>query len=138
MRRIIGLFYCVTLFAFILSATIPFLAVYNTTTLSSDLSNAPAIFGDKIIICTENGFKLVSIESLADDHHSTPTEHTNFQCALCYIAAQQMHYVDPTILHSTVAYLDSHSISYVRPNSTSIISYRYTLADSRAPPTSFV
>jgi len=78
-RRILS----VTLVAFLVSVMLPFFATYNISANAGDETSS--IFGDKILICTASGFKWIDI----DDLDSEPEDsHKNFECPLCFAAAQ--------------------------------------------------
>lgn len=79
----------ITLMAFVMSVFLPFFAVYSIPSASAALeNNQSSLFGDKILICTKNGFKWVSWEDLEDEEHTPePTKH--FKCAVCYVSAHE-------------------------------------------------
>ncbi len=72
---------------------LPFFATYAVS-LQGDKS-IDSIFGDKILLCTAEGFRLVDISEL-DEHEGESHE---YQCPLCYVAA---HYqvIEPVQLAS--------------------------------------
>lgn len=71
----------------LLQSLVPFYAVYQAPSL--DAPHMASLFGDKVLICSSEGFRLVSWEELLkgggqrlpDEHHA------KYQCALCYVAA---------------------------------------------------
>lgn len=72
-----------TLIAFLFNALLPFFAVYQAPANGAKLS---AVFGEKMLLCTGDGFKLVSWDDLANGKEKS-NPHKKFQCALCYVAA---------------------------------------------------
>lgn len=74
----------VTLFAFILSAILPFFAVYNLPYTNEKTTQLSSIFGSKILVCTAEGFKLINI---ADIEKNKPQPHPQFKCPICYVSA---------------------------------------------------
>lgn len=79
--------------AFTFNALMPFFADYSQAHKSNPLKayvsasmKLASVFGEKILICTENGFALVSIKDLLAG--KIPVKpHKSFLCALCFIAA---------------------------------------------------
>lgn len=81
-NRIIAIFATA---AFLLHALLPFFAVYQVPT-SQDAKNMASLFGDKVLLCTAEGFKLVSWKDLLNGKQEHKP-HKQYQCALCYVAA---------------------------------------------------
>lgn len=73
------------LLAFLLNTLLPFYAVYQLPQ-NSDKGQISSLFGDKIFLCTAEGFLLVDREDL-DDTNKLPAPHAQYQCVLCYVAA---------------------------------------------------
>lgn len=74
------------LMAFVMNALSPFFAVYSTQSAQAAEQNAlSAIFGEKTLICTPEGFKWVSWAELQDREHA-PDPDKQFKCPLCYVA----------------------------------------------------
>lgn len=73
--------YLLTLLAFLLNAFVPFFASYSDVTSKTTSS----IFGDKILICTGSGFKLIKLSEL--DGQQDKNHQSTYKCPLCYIAA---------------------------------------------------
>lgn len=71
------------LIAFVFNALLPFFAVYQAPAAGAAFSS---VFGDKVLLCTGDGFKLVSANELADQK-KTPDSHKKYQCALCFVSA---------------------------------------------------
>lgn len=76
-------FFRLTLAAFLVHALLPFFAVYDAIPLNTH--EIASVFGEKILICTENGFEFVSVDELG---HQPAKPHTDYKCALCYVAAK--------------------------------------------------
>ena len=75
----------VALFAFLLNVMLPFFAVYDTTGNQASAKQMASLFGEKLLICTGDGFKWVKWEDIEKEgkHHKP----SGYQCALCYLAA---------------------------------------------------
>lgn len=86
MHRRIGkqVFISGALLAFLVSLFLPFFAVYQSS--HSDAEKITSLFGEQVLICTSEGFRLVDRKDLADIEKS-PESHPRFQCALCYVSA---------------------------------------------------
>lgn len=79
-----------TLFAFFVNILLPFAAVYNPSSAqAAQKIEKSALFGEKILICTADGFKWVTWEELEQKQgkHPGPGEKQHYECPLCYIAA---------------------------------------------------
>jgi len=74
---------------------LPFFAVYTVPDASAaDADPAlEALFGDKIVICTPEGFKLVSLSELGGDGGDTSKSAQRYECALCYTAAHGINHI---------------------------------------------
>ena len=77
--------------AFVVQLLVPFFAVYGVSAshVQAALAN-PEMFGDKVLICTSNGFEYVSWESLAEDENIRNSQHKNMKCPTCYVQAKAM------------------------------------------------
>lgn len=71
--------------AFLLHALVPFYASYQIPT-ENHAKQMSSLFGDKVMLCTAEGFKLVSWEDLLGGKEH-PKPHKQYQCPLCYFAA---------------------------------------------------
>lgn len=94
-----------TLVAFLFSAFLPFFANY-------DLSSHPeqklsALFGDKILICTADGFKWVSTADI--EKGNIPKQHKDIKCPVCFIAAHKVE--NSTLSTLEVAYSDHYQVN---------------------------
>ncbi|NBX03312.1 MAG: hypothetical protein EBR02_04500 [Alphaproteobacteria bacterium] len=68
--------------AVIFSAFLPFFATYSEKVAPSGLAS---IFGEKVLICTSEGFKWAKWEDLQSGK-SPVKHHKNYSCPLCYLA----------------------------------------------------
>lgn len=78
----------VALFAFLLNALLPFFAVYNVQDGHDNQSAArqmASLFGEKVLICTSDGFKWVKWADI--EKEGKPHKPSNYQCGICYLAA---------------------------------------------------
>lgn len=76
-----------TLIAFLFSAVVPFFAVYELPEDHAQQAELASIFGDRILICTENGFEWVSLADLRQGEHQ-PHADSHLKCGLCYFTAK--------------------------------------------------
>lgn len=86
MKRRIKLIARVTLLAFLLNAILPFFAVYNLQDNRAFAAEMASLFGEKVLICTGDGFKWVSWQELQNGKEKQHNS-SHYQCALCYVAA---------------------------------------------------
>ncbi len=93
-----------------------------------------SLFGDKILICTGDGFALVSRADLASGK-SPVKQHKGFACAICYLNASGLG----KLLLLAAVYLGL--VSYRRPNGSLSFLYRKaaprlasSIFSARAPP----
>lgn len=125
-------FFLLTLIAFIMNAIIPFYAVYADGNNQS-LADSPLAINGKILLCTSEGFQLVSLEDI--EQNNLPAPHEGFKCPLCYISAKHTKHI--TTQHSqTISYVPYHTYyhySLITDDSsyTSIADYAH---GCRAPP----
>ena len=73
--------------ALLFQMLLPFAAVYQAPGQTGATGSALS-FNGKIIICTPEGFKLVSLEDLRNGAEKPATD-DEYQCPLCYLAAHQ-------------------------------------------------
>lgn len=130
----------IALFAFLLNAILPFFAVYNVS--KHDISNHQAwakeispLFGEKVLICTGDGFKWVKWEDLQGGKEKHPSP-SHYQCALCYAAAHGLKdIITPDTV--TLASMRAGALSPAIHVHLSVASYPHSPHHSRAPPTPF-
>ena len=83
----------VALLAFLLNAFLPFYATYAMPFASGKPLSAP--FGEKILICTADGFKWVTWAELQKQSGHGPASH--YKCPLCYLAAHGLRDAAPPV-----------------------------------------
>jgi hypothetical protein len=71
--------------AFLLHTLLPFFAIYQFPANIEAKTNT-SLFGDKVLLCTAEGFKLVSWDELLKGKQEHKP-HKQYKCALCYAAA---------------------------------------------------
>ncbi len=67
--------------AVVFSAMLPFFATYSEKAPTSGLAS---LFGEKVLICTSEGFKWAKWEDLQAG--KAPKSYKNYSCPLCYLA----------------------------------------------------
>lgn len=106
----------VTLIAFVMNALLPFFAVYDipkANAVEPSQQELSSVFGEKILLCTADGFKWVSWDELQEQPPAQ--EHApKYECALCYVAAQgvALQTVTPSISairHPLVRHVPYHT-----------------------------
>lgn len=81
LRKFIGQ---LTLIAFLFGAVVPFFAVYESQLQNAESAELAALYGEKIFICTENGFEWVDVADVASGKHN-PKRKSHVECALCVV-----------------------------------------------------
>ena len=124
------LFHFTLLIACLLQFTLPFHAVYAAPVDKAQAEEA-AIFGEKFLLCTADGFKWVSWTEMEEAEHE-PVEHQDYECALCFA---QSHFGK-----GVVAAVD-HVLPISSTTQAAAINYTQSFArdtnhqhQSRAPP----
>ena len=122
------------LISLLIGTMIPFFASYNTN-ITETQKELAELFGGKIFICTDDGFKWVDISELEneDNKHSE-----KYECPLCYIQANNPHsnitketaFLKPSFYYTQVTH-KYKNLLFVSETTTSNVF-------SRAPPLSFV
>ena len=126
-----------TLIAFLMNAILPFFATYNTpdhsastVAFAKQVTSAP--FGDRILICTGDGFKWVKWSDLQKEKKHSPTSH--YKCVLCFLAAHGLKHLalfGAIALAYALALRNAAQVAYAyRP----VAFYRKSTRHSRAPP----
>lgn len=134
--------FAVTILALAFNALMPFFAVYDIPAAGAEqqklADSLPSVFGDKILICTGDGFKLISRSDL--EHGKEPLNHnSHFKCPLCYIAANGMTHM---LLPQTTLVVKAPAISEL----AYILHYQQTVQGTifsgiplgRSPPASLI
>lgn len=76
-----------TTLAFLANIFLPFLAVYNPSSAqAASPSEISSLLGEKILICSGNGFKWVTWDELEQEGPSD-SEGPHYECPLCYVSA---------------------------------------------------
>ncbi len=122
----------ITLLAFLLNVLLPFFAVYDVSNHQAFAKEKSSLFGEKVLICTGDGFKWVKWEDLQRDKekHNPPS---HYQCALCYVAAHGLKdVVTPDAI--TLASVATHNSRYVIYDYRPLAFYLHSSPPSRAPP----
>jgi hypothetical protein len=130
-RQFTGL---LSLAALLLQLTLPFFAVYSLPA-PAQAEQLSKLFGGKILICTEQGFRFVSADELAEQQ---PTPHPQLKCALCYLPAE----IDGDIADSQSGPSLSLAQKYAKDRITHVLQSstlrqgkaEYPPAPTRAPP----
>lgn len=80
----------VTLVALLFQLTIPFFAFYPAgANAFSQKQQIDSIFGDKVFICTAEGFRWISSAELMELNNTPSTPHDQqIECALCFLHAK--------------------------------------------------
>jgi len=128
--------------ALLLNALLPFYAAYDAESIAAKLSEKAAtqelstLLGDKILICTGDGFKWVTRDALQSGEEQ-PAQHPRMKCPLCYLAAFGVKQIMPSMTASLDSIPSSvDDILYSRSNDiTHAIATTYSY-DSQAPPAS--
>ena len=111
--------YClaITLIAFLMNAMLPFFAVYNVSSMSNKQGYAhtmASLLGDKVLLCTQNGFKWVSLTDLVSGK-KIPEPHPKYECPLCYIVVRELNDVLPPHATRLIYQLTPHLLHDVFP-----------------------
>lgn len=123
--------------AFIANVFIPFFAVYNPSSAqAAEASEQSSLFGEKILICTEYGFKWVSWDELSQEGDEKPKPNKkHYECPLCYVSAHGLKdFLSVSKVIWTQDLFETQTIIYSSAND--IAKFRYALAgyQTRAPP----
>lgn len=128
--------------ALLLNALLPFYAAYDSETLAAKLATKAetqelsALLGDKILICTGNGFKWVKRADLQNGEEQ-PAQHPRLKCPLCYLAVFGVKQILPSVIAS-LDHVPASVDDILQPqkNDLQYASLTYRSYDSRAPPAS--
>lgn len=125
--------------AFLMNAMLPFFAVYNPPASYEDEQNIKqmsSLFGEKILICTEAGFRLVSWNDLINGKEK-PKPHPNIKCPLCYIAAYGQWIKPASLEIANITFPVIWHVSYHAANQSISAIYYWQRLFTRSPPESF-
>lgn len=115
------------------SALLPFFATYNDTAPKS-----ASLFGEKILICTGDGFALVNWADLLAGK-APVKQHKSFVCPMCYVADSPLAKV--LFLAAGAIFLIARTaagLSLFSLYDTRLKSFHRCAARPRAPPVSFI
>ncbi len=116
---------------------LPFYAIYDIPqALASeqlDANQNASLFGEKILICTAEGFKLVSLADLQSGKEQ-PQKHPQYKCALCYVAAHGTNHMLDVQEAEYIHYGNYHSVVYKLPNFIIASQFSSRGVNTRAPP----
>lgn len=120
----------------VISTMIPFFAVYDSSP-SDTAKKIASLFGDKILICTGDGFKLIDLADIETEQKNLPQDH--YKCPLCFIAANG-HAAALSFRDLSVSSVYNNFIQAVYFSNIPIALSQNNLSDSipRAPPFSFL
>lgn len=133
-------FLVITLVAFLMNTLLPFFAVYNLPQAvaseqeQSSAKEMASLFGEKVLICTSEGFKWVSGTDLQSGKEK-PKPHPQYKCPLCYVAAHGMKHAMPAMAVELVYAPVEQKLAYVFPASETVQERLFIRNyPSRAPP----
>lgn len=126
--------------ALLLNALLPFYAVYDPQVLAEKMEKTVrnggffSLPGEKILICTAEGFKWVTAQDLQNGEEQ-PEQHPRIKCPLCYLAVFGIKHTPPAL----TAALDrppAHIDALLQPHGNTLISGPNAAQGyhSRAPP----
>jgi hypothetical protein len=112
--------------AFLMNVMLPFFAVYNIT------DSAKSAFGDKILICTVEGFRWFDTNDIASGKQ-TPETHKDLKCPLCY-AAHSGDFGSSLDEYETVFQPHLSLLKYRLANADGVVNNLSYGLQARAPP----
>jgi hypothetical protein len=100
---------------FLLQVLVPFFAVYGVSASQVQAAlAAPEIFGEKVLICTRDGFAYVSWQQLAEEEKKPQnTKHSSLQCPSCYVQTHAMTIAADAPLWQEKALHRTHIVPHV-------------------------
>ncbi len=129
----------ITLFTFFINVMLPFYAIYDipqalaSAEVDAGANQDASFFGEKILICTADGFKLVSLADLQSGKEK-PQKHPQYQCALCYVAVHGTKHIAPTQEIIFIAYHAAEQVVYYTSDSARFYETSKRGFLTRAPP----
>lgn len=82
--RLIPLFAAMAL---LFQTLLPFYATYQMPTPHANTKSMAALFGEKILLCTREGFRFFTWEELQKRKQNPQDHHSQYQCGACYLTA---------------------------------------------------
>lgn len=126
-----------TFVAFFVNVTLPFFAVYDVSaavaTAQAETEQNSTFFGDKILICTDDGFKFISVKELQEGHDQ-PKQHPQYECAMCYVAAHGTKHLMTTAEVAFVRYEHAQQVVYNISHDVTVSQFSSHSFQTRAPP----
>ena len=123
--------FIVTLVAFIINATVPFFETYNSSLNTPKTKEISSVFSEKILICTSDGFRWVSLE---DWDGNSSQEHPDYECALCYLSSKDGDYITSSLYRvKPISLYKSKSHFITSSDRTAYKLFQY-ISPSRGPP----
>lgn len=119
--------------AFLFQTLLPFYATYQVPQ-NPGAQEMSSIFGDKVLLCTRDGFKFVNWQEALKGQQQ---EHPQYECALCYVATHGQALESPTQIVN-VAQAGFVADPWRIFNSAAPTQQHWRAALTRAPPSSFV
>ncbi|TNE31394.1 MAG: hypothetical protein EP349_04075 [Alphaproteobacteria bacterium] len=128
--------------AILLNALLPFYATYDSEALAAKLAaksetqELSALLGEKVLICTGDGFKWVKRADLQNGEEQ-PAQHPRLKCPLCYLAVFGVKQILPPVIAS-LDHVPASVNDILQPPGSDLqyASLTYRSYDSRAPPAS--
>ena len=132
-KRVIS---CLSAAALLVYTLLPFFAVYQLPA-QIDAAKSASPFGGKVLLCTAEGFRLVSWADLASGKEK-PKPHQEYRCPLCYVAAHGQLLKPPSSLYATEWGLTIFAQAYFYPNPAAATERSWRQFLTRSPPSSFI
>lgn len=126
----------VVLVAFLANAILPFFALYNPPATHEGIQRLASVFGDKILLCTGDGFKWVKLADLQSGKEN-PKPYHGYECPLCYAASHGLKSM--AVAAVAIPHRDNQVYTpFFAYNSPSLSFHLASSAHVRAPPVSFI
>lgn len=121
--------------ALLLHMVLPFFATYQVPAQVA-AKNMASIFGEKLLLCTSEGFRLVKWEDIVSGKEK-PKTHTQYQCPLCYVAAHGQWIASPAMPAIATA-LPVPLLDFFSVHDEAVFAeHDWRKLRTRSPPTSF-
>ncbi len=120
----------ITLIAFLFNAMLPFFAVYDLDNAKASELSDPS---QKILICTGEGFKWISLEDLQSGKES-PKQNKDLKCPLCYFVLHGKYTFTPYELATQSVFYSTPLLFKGLENRLAKTLFRSSPYSSRAPP----